>query len=338
MKLPNEPKFTGEASKMQLIQGLGFYAFNSEPQYSKAWAIEWAKHHLTAPELIDKLHKVDELEFKNRGYLCRMTTRGLVLTEKQRTDLEAFLRALKPKREQVVAEKKVVKPFQPKVKAHVPNAVMQALDPFIDDIMSFRRTELPPIPNGNPKDVNAAVAYYENLLHEMKEYPEYFIRDHITVLKKAAKVILEALGKIVEKQVKLKTVKVVTTTRKINPAKLVKGVKYMREEPKLKLRSMSMTSIIGAKKLYAYDTKTRQLMVFVASIGSGFSFSGATLKNYDPTKSVKKTLRKPEDFFNKYNESANISTINKMFGLVNGKELPIATGRSNENIIYLITS
>ena len=335
MKAPIEPKFVaGENSQLELMQALNYYAAYSEPKYSKAWAIEWAQNEL--PDAVEKLHKIDEYAFKNRGFVCRMIQRGYKLSEKQLSDLKKFIIDLEPpkvaKVEKAAPPKKVVK----QIPAHIPNAVMQALDPYVDDVIRNWKTIMPTIPTGNQKDIQAATAYYERSMEDLMNYPDYFRKDQYMPLKRCYKAILEELAKVAEVTKQQKTRRVVT--RKVNPAKMTKYIKFMKEEPALKIRSMSITSIIGAKKLYAYDTKARSLILWHASTAQGFTFQGTSLKNFDPSKSVRKTVRKPEELFHKYNENANLSNINKLFNELSGKDHPMSSGRSNENLVYLIAS
>ena len=79
-----------------------------------------------------------------------------------------------------------------------------------------------------------------------------------------------------------------------SPEELVVKVKVLDKFDELKLVSVPTTEIIGAMQLWVYNVKTRKLGCYVASDSSGLSVKGSTIIGYSETKSVHKTLRKPE--------------------------------------------
>ena len=59
--------------------------------------------------------------------------------------------------------------------------------------------------------------------------------------------------------------------------------------------SINPADIIGAYKLWVFNSKTKKLGVYISKDEAGFSVKGTTLENFDETFSVQKTLRKPEE-------------------------------------------
>lgn len=76
--------------------------------------------------------------------------------------------------------------------------------------------------------------------------------------------------------------------------KIIGKLKYQRENPEFRIASIDPAKIIGAKYLVAFNTKTRDLSLYIANEG-GFSVKGTTVTNFDETKSFTKKLRKPLD-------------------------------------------
>lgn len=75
---------------------------------------------------------------------------------------------------------------------------------------------------------------------------------------------------------------------------LVKGLKFQKEFPPLKIVSVTPTDVIGSQQVWAYNTKTRKLTRYDASGPSGIQVKGTTLIGYDVETSLTKSLRKPD--------------------------------------------
>lgn len=91
------------------------------------------------------------------------------------------------------------------------------------------------------------------------------------------------------------TAKKTVRKRKVkSPQELVRKLKYLKADAKLKIESIKPTEIVGAKELYVFDVKYRKLMYFVADDFAGqLSVKGTTIEGVDVNKSLKKTLRDP---------------------------------------------
>ncbi len=90
--------------------------------------------------------------------------------------------------------------------------------------------------------------------------------------------------------------KVVRKARKAKPKKVeqvVKHVKYQKEATDFKVVSINPTQIIGAKALWVFNTKTRQLGCYVAADASGLNIKGTTVIN---GAGEMKKIRKPVEF------------------------------------------
>jgi len=95
------------------------------------------------------------------------------------------------------------------------------------------------------------------------------------------------------------TVKKATKKLKIkrpqNKDKLVAKVQYLKESKVLKLVSVPPADIIGAQELWVYHTKHKKLGKYVADDHSVLGVKGTTLTGFSESKSMQKTLRKPEE-------------------------------------------
>jgi hypothetical protein len=188
--------------------------------------------------------------------------------------------------------------------------------------------------NDKKADVKEMVDYCDRIITEMTESKDCYSPDAIRVLRPLLRKCREQGANMLKALTQKKTV--AAAPKKINPTAMVKSVRYKKEDKALGIKSVPITSVIGARKMYAYDTATRKLRVYVANSAQGFMFSGTTLKNYDPEKSVCKTVRKPEAFFAQFASGITMRAINNAFKDLTTNESKIESGgRFNDNLIIL---
>lgn len=332
-----EPKTYGEG-KIGLIRSLNFYAANREMKDSKKWAIEWAK--TKSKDLAAKLANIKDHRFGNTGFICRMMTRGWVAdtdTLERVTDRLVQLGKIK---EQAAAVSPVAP--KPKVAARKPfytNTSMASLDDAVECAMTGVTVPKFEFTHSNKKDLDQVIEYGKRIMKEMNDAREAYhveVIHQIRPVLKAAILEAETLLAHVEKN---KTKVASSAPKKVNPTSMVKAVKHLKEFPELKLKGIPLTSVVGAKKLYTYDSKLRLLMLFVSNDSAGIMFSGTTIKNYDPVKSVRKTVRKPELLFAQVEaDGGGITAYNKAYNTLTTTDAPVAHGRTNDAMVFLKVS
>jgi hypothetical protein len=116
-------------------------------------------------------------------------------------------------------------------------------------------------------------------------------------------------------------------------AKAVSRLKYKKTDEPLKLVSIDPQDIIGAKELWTYNTKYRKLGKYVAAEFSDLGVKGATITGYDETKSVQKTLRKPEEQLKAFKAAGKVA-LRKFLEDINSVDAKM-NGRINEEIVLL---
>ena len=120
----------------------------------------------------------------------------------------------------------------------------------------------------------------------------------------------------------------------VSKEKQVGKVKYMKEDKDLKLVSISPATIIGAKELWCYDTKTRKLFFYVADNFTGpLGIKGTTITGFDEANSVGKTLRKPADSLSQFAKAGKVQ-LRTFLKDIKATEV-LGTGRINANMILL---
>lgn len=118
-----------------------------------------------------------------------------------------------------------------------------------------------------------------------------------------------------------------------NKQKLVSKVKYMESYSDLGLASINPVSILDASILWVYNTKNRKLGIYVADeYEQTLSISGTTIKGFDGTKSMQKTVRKPTEL--KGCDKLSRTKFDKFFKGLTTTETT-ANGRLNEHTLLL---
>lgn len=116
--------------------------------------------------------------------------------------------------------------------------------------------------------------------------------------------------------------------------KQIAKLKYKVNDPALGLASITPSEILGAQSLWVFNTKNRKLGVYVADpLLGGLGVKGTTLLGFDESKSLCKTVRKPEVLLKGCIKLPR-TKFQKMLDEINGVETTM-NGRLNEHIILL---
>jgi hypothetical protein len=122
--------------------------------------------------------------------------------------------------------------------------------------------------------------------------------------------------------------------KKAVPAeKIVAKLKYKKADEPLKLVSINPADILGAKKLWTYNTKTRKLGKYVAEEFRDLGIKGTTITGFSEAKSVQKTLRKPAEQIKAFKDAGKV-VLRKFLEEINAVDTRM-NGRINEDIILL---
>lgn len=116
--------------------------------------------------------------------------------------------------------------------------------------------------------------------------------------------------------------------------KVIAKLKYMKEYAALKLVSINPVDIINAQELWTYNTKTRKLFKYIADGLTGpLNIKGSSITGFDVTKSVGKTLRKPEEKLKEFSKAGKVALRTFLTDIKATETL--ANGRINEDTILL---
>ena len=115
--------------------------------------------------------------------------------------------------------------------------------------------------------------------------------------------------------------------------KKVSRLKFKTEDIDNKLVSINPTKILGAQKLWIYNTKYRKLGVYVASDAAGLDVKGSCIQNFKTSESVCKTIRKPIEVLNRVLGGGKL-ILRKVMDEVNSKPVKL-NGRLNRETVLL---
>jgi hypothetical protein len=116
--------------------------------------------------------------------------------------------------------------------------------------------------------------------------------------------------------------------------KLVAKLKYQKNDTTTKLVSINPVDIIGATELWVYNTKTRKLGKYVAEeMGGALGVKGTAITGFNESKSVQKTLRKPEVQLKEFMSAGKIQ-LRKFLDDIKATDIKL-NGRINPDTILL---
>lgn len=219
------------------------------------------------------------------------------------------------------------------------NPVIADIDDLIDQFV-MNEYEGPDVDvsgilaSAKPSQIFAARAYYKALLEEVANDMEAY--DHLTPEARASYVgFLDGiLGQMQDVRKKNKTRKV-RKARPKSPEQIVKGIKYLKKDVGTGIESIDPTKIVGSSVLWVYNIKYKKLAKYVSLPGQTLSLKGTTIQNMDETKSVSKTLRKPEiDLPIFANDAKNM--IETKFSTIKAKS-NVPNGRINKDTLLIRT-
>jgi hypothetical protein len=116
--------------------------------------------------------------------------------------------------------------------------------------------------------------------------------------------------------------------------KLVKSLKYLKQDTTLKIVSVNPVDIVGAEQLWVYNVKNRKLGRYVAEDQGGvLGVKGTTITGFDLNKSTQKTLRKPDEQIKQFLASSKVE-LRKYLENIKTTEIKL-NGRINTDTILL---
>jgi len=338
VRIDDEPRFTESMTKLDLMHTLNWYHQNKESKdalnyinlYTKKnkiqGKIDTSNGILTVGWLCRLVLNGNDIGDKGRAYIKKnlffvddtpapvvVVDRGPSIQDRLNEKISEIAGDLEGAIDEVVTSKfnTMPSPFaimQDRAKGMHANKLV--------DIFKKRRSEFDDVLNTKDADVREGYSNFTKpQLKKMVAYCDTIITD-------AMKIAGEAKVNRKPRKRKAKT-----------PDQLVSKVQYCEKFDDLKLVSIKPKDMIGAMQLWVFNTKTRKLGVYHADDAGGFSVKGTTITNYTESKSISKTVRKPDQTLPEVLKAGKIALRNVLTGIATKESL--LNGRINSDIVLL---
>jgi uncharacterized protein (DUF433 family) len=348
-RMDKEPKLSEDNYNRDILIALNYYNSEYDAKTKKTWALD----HLAGsqPQLADKISKVDDYYFNQYGVLCRLMTRGQVLSEAHIGKMKELLDVIKTKIPMPVAATPAQFAKTAAAVVGIQERILEKSREFageVDgDIDDFIQAGCPkdfkiktPIKAASPpilKYLSTHLAKTAKELSEAIEGNDAQLVEGYSHLKKVELkrylAFIESLIQTCQQQVVVAKGSRKPRARKAKPAAVVAAkVKYMATSEEFKIKSEVPAKMVDSEEVWIFNTKTRKLTVYKPANGGLLGIKGTTITNFDIAASMTKTLRKPE--LVKDYATLTKRPLNTAFKALTTKP-SVPNGRINEECIIL---
>ena len=338
-----------------VLHAINWYNYNFQRKDSKEFLLDYLERNGRGTEA-KRIKGVSDYEFKHvTGWLARMTTVGLQLSEHEQLHVSAEITRLKALKEQVKKEVKDDDVIKPNIQDRLRDKAIEAsgeLEALYDDFCTGAEVKLnlnnhKPMTiirgmNVQPTHISQVRDPFASKVAELTEVLEgkdaQLVEGYSRWGKNELKQMLKFCELVVadcDSYVQIKKVERKPRAKKaVSPEKLSSKFKYLKEFPELKLTSITPAQLVNASEAWLYDTKKRKLVHVMADSHLGtFSVKGSAVAGFDTTLTVQKTLRKPAEQLKELLTGGKPAA-RKVFKDIRSTETKF-NGRGNENLIIL---
>lgn len=347
--LGDEPSFSGEITRVELITSLNWYSSMSTIKEAR----EYFEKYLIDSGRKNKISKLNKLHDNwiptTACWLMRLTDRGVLLSDDHIEYIESNVskcfsrvdKEAKEKKENKTENTTVRDKFNEKL-----SDLLAEIEELVDNrnnLKDFSFYDWLKAKEVQPLYTNYIIKRYQGWLDELLDVyagNDKELKEAYSNFKKSEiENDILFFNSIIEDCEKFKTV--VKTTRAprkqkpISVEKKIKGLKYQKEDSNFKIASISPEKVIGAQELWTFNTKYKTLTVLRAIDNIGLQVKGTSIINYDENNSfTKRTGRKAEYFVQRVLNGGKLVLRKLMDEQSMGTNVNLAY-RINENTILL---
>jgi hypothetical protein len=337
--LGSEPNLKGLVTDVDLIRAFTWYNSERTPNDARDYLFTYASNvGLKNPGWINRIP--DNRVPYAAAWLARIINLGGVLPEQYTGRIEQRLREIKnySSPETVSSsEKKIEVSVQDKVKAKVDD-FLTLLEGQIDDDMSVSLYDLMTSKSYPSTAVKTVIDVLSPRRDDINAFLSGKLKDGFGgYTKTELKARLGHYNRWIAEAQRYgdnkKIVRKPRTPKPVSADKLTKNIKFQAECKTLKVVSVPLTNVIGAKEVWLYNTRYGNLTV-LKSGDRGMSFKASKIVGYDETISVTKKVSRKADYY--VSEVLN-RTKSKLKKLMDEAKTKPATlmDRVNENTLIL---
>lgn len=352
--------FTAEEFDHQLRKSLAYYNYYFSTKDLKKFLVQWLreyseKNKTYTKAIIDRFAKTsDSLTPFTACAIIKAHTKGMPLREQHITYLLATVkRVLELSKDEVIVDEKVVA-VKPVVKVvtiqdrlnEKMSEIIGNLEGHFDEVLTgatkFKAYDFIVSNNIPQAQLGKVERIFEKRKAEMEEAQtkkdeqlvEGYSNFKTADFKRIGAWVDELLGAVEQYRTVKKATKKAAVRKPPQKEKLVAKLKYLKTDATTKLVSVNPVDIIGAQELWVYNTKTRKIGKYVAEdLGGALSVKGTAIIGYSETKSVQKTLRKPDQQLKDFLKAGKIE-LRKFLDNIKATEIKL-NGRINQDTVLL---
>lgn len=345
---------TPDRRKMAQTWSFCWYNYYFSAKDAKQFCVDWMGRNGASVTDVRSVSQTSDRDFPTTlGWLCRMNLVGWQFDLRDKTYVADNIQRLISGAAQYREEQPADTPAKPNIQDHLRRKMREAggqIEGMFDDMLDKGGRMTADIkPMNVMREANVAAqmvgelsAHWQQVKDELTQvvagkdpdlveaYQGFHKLTLRNMLRFADQVIADCASYVQVKKVERKPRK----KKAVSPEKLTARFKYLREFAELGLKSVPVTDLVNAQEAWLYDTKNRKLIYVVHDdlVGS-FSVKGSSLVGFDPTKSVRKTLRKPKEQL-KALMAVGAPAARKVFKEIRSTETKF-NGRGNENMLVL---
>lgn len=343
-----------DARSSALTRAFAWYNYFCDAKEAKKFTIEWmSRDQFSATDTRRLARSADRSFPTTLGWLCRMNLMGWALDDRERVYIADTIQRLMSETAPEAETAEADAPARPNIQDHLREKMLEAggeIESMFDRMIAagarmsadYKPMNVLREYNVAPQMVSEISAHWQTVCQELTaaaqgrdadlvEGYSNFTRIQLrNMVKFAEQVIADCAGYVQVKKVERKPRK----KKPVSPERLTARFKFLRECPDLGLKSVPVTDLVNAQEAWLYDVKRRKLIhVLPEALVGSFSVKGSSLIGFDPTASVRKTLRKPAEQIRAL-MAAGAPAARKVFKDIKSTETKF-NGRGNADIIIL---
>ena len=307
----------------KLGQALNWYNYTHDEKKAREYIISHFNKNKNK-KVVSILKKAGRV-ITSHGWIARMVDRGAQLKDGHYSQMLDFVSRLEAEQKAMPVVEEVAPAPKVKREPDAP-AYMGEVDGAIDDLLVDKPFNLVKffaaydVPARGKKAVIELLEKYIAEFEAVREDPELAEGFNRPVrLRRVVKTLREEIAKA-KKTTTPRTVKV-----RAKKAPKLDKVKFLDKYESFE--SLKPVKILGARKVWLFNTKYRELNVLLAA--EEMTINGTTIKGFEEDVSYRVTLRKPEDVLPRL-----VKKDDKVMKLIKSKK-KAAKGRLNEHTIIL---
>jgi len=339
---------------------LNWYNYMASDSEKKKWVLEYARKRRMKEEVLKKLGSLDPKKFSigynevseddlgmDTGIYARLICQGAPVPKERELKLKKCLAHL-------VSSKNTDDPNAPhdapNIQDHIRNKASGILADILnveermihshfkedgrDAILVVKREETKGIHCKYIKDELSKTLNEIELSARDKELKEAYSSYSKQELKKYVAWLKEMIN-----ECELKMMNVSRTRkprrRKVKSAEeIARKAQFQESFSELGLKSMPASSIVGSSCIVLYNTHARELQMLQSFPGQELTIKGTTILNFDPSKSVRKKVRKPEIIRTNFSKKLPITKVKALIENIKTKSSS-PNGRLNKYTMIL---